>query len=131
VGLAQPATGETVVILGAGIIGLGCVQAIRATVAACRIIVVDASARRLDMARQFGADATVNFAATDAVEAVIALTGGAKPIERLGVRGGNADVVLDCAGARLSPRQGLASSILPTCIYLCSSYKQAVTCRPR
>ena len=107
VGLAQPATGETVVILGAGIIGLGCVQAIRATVASCRIIVVDASARRLDMARQFGADATVNFTTTDALEAVIALTGGARPIERFGVRGGNADVVLDCAGARLSPRQGL------------------------
>jgi 2-desacetyl-2-hydroxyethyl bacteriochlorophyllide A dehydrogenase len=106
-GLAQPATGETVVILGAGIIGLGCVQAIRATVASCRIIVVDASARRLEMARQLGAEATVNFAETDAVEAVIALTGGARPIERFGVRGGNADVVLDCAGARRSPGQGL------------------------
>jgi threonine dehydrogenase-like Zn-dependent dehydrogenase len=107
VGLAQPAAGETVVILGAGIIGLGCVQAIRATVASCRIIVVDASARRLDMARQFGAEATVNFTETDALEAVIGLTGGARPIERFGIRGGNADVVLDCAGARLSPRQGL------------------------
>jgi threonine dehydrogenase-like Zn-dependent dehydrogenase len=107
VGLAQPAAGETVVILGSGIIGLGCVQAIRATVPSCRIIVVDASAKRLAMATQFGADATVNFTDTDAVEAVITLTGGAKPIERFGVRGGNADVVIDCAGARQSPNQGL------------------------
>jgi 2-desacetyl-2-hydroxyethyl bacteriochlorophyllide A dehydrogenase len=107
VGLAQPAANDTVVILGAGIIGLGCVQAIRATVPSCRIIVVDAAPKRLDMAQKFGADATVNFTEMDALEAVIALTGGARPVERFGVRGGNADVVIDCAGARLSPNQGL------------------------
>jgi 2-desacetyl-2-hydroxyethyl bacteriochlorophyllide A dehydrogenase len=107
VGLAQPVANETVVILGAGIIGLGCVQAIRATIPSCRIIVVDASPKRLGMAKNFGADATVNFAATDALEAVIALTGGARPVERFGVRGGSADVVIDCAGAPLSPNQGL------------------------
>jgi threonine dehydrogenase-like Zn-dependent dehydrogenase len=83
------------------------VQAMRATVPFCRIIVVDASTRRLEMAREFGAAATVNFTESDAVEAVIELTGGARPVERFGVPGGNADVVIDCAGARLSPNQGL------------------------
>ena len=39
--------------------------------------------------------------------AVIELTGGARPIERFGARGGNADVVIDCAGAKASPNQGL------------------------
>jgi 2-desacetyl-2-hydroxyethyl bacteriochlorophyllide A dehydrogenase len=106
VGLARPASAETVVILGSGIIGLGCLQVIRATVS-CRIIVVDASARRLDMAKQLGADATVNLTETDPVDAVIALTGGPQPLQRFGVRGGNADVVIDCAGAKLSPNQGL------------------------
>ena len=106
VGLAQPAAGETVVVLGVGIIGLGCVQAIRATVD-CRIIAVDASARRLEMAQQLGADATVNLTETDPVEAVIELTGGAKPVERFGARGGNADAVIDAAGAKASPNQGL------------------------
>lgn len=106
VGLAQPAAGETVVVLGVGIIGLGCIQAIRAMVD-CRIIAVDASERRLEMAKSFGADATVNLTETDPVEAVIELTGGAKPVERFGVRGGNADVVIDCAGAQSSPNQGL------------------------
>lgn len=106
VGLAQLAEGETVVILGSGIIGLGCIQAIRATVS-CRIIVVDASAKRLEMANQLGADVTVNLTEADPLEAVIELTGGAKPVERFGVRGGNADVVIDCAGAKLSPNQGL------------------------
>jgi 2-desacetyl-2-hydroxyethyl bacteriochlorophyllide A dehydrogenase len=106
VGLANPQPEETVVILGAGIIGLGCVQAIKATVP-CRVIVVDASARRLELAHRFGADATVNLTETDPLEAVIVLTGGEQDIQRFGVRGGNADVVIDCAGAHRSPNQGL------------------------
>jgi 2-desacetyl-2-hydroxyethyl bacteriochlorophyllide A dehydrogenase len=106
VGLAKLAAGETVVILGAGIIGLGCLQAIRATVS-CRVIVVDASARRLEMAKQLRADATVNLTQTDPLDAVIDLTGGARPIGRFEVKGGHADVVIDCAGAKLSPNQGL------------------------
>lgn len=106
VSLGKPAAGETVVVLGAGIIGLGCIQAIRASVD-CRIIAVDASERRLDMAKNIGADAAVNLTETDPVEAVIELTGGARPVERFGVRGGNADLVIDCAGAPSSPDQGL------------------------
>jgi threonine dehydrogenase-like Zn-dependent dehydrogenase len=105
VGLAKPAAGETVVILGAGIIGLGCLQAIRATVS-CRVV-VDASARRLDMAKHLGADATVNLTQSDPLEAVIDLTGGPRPIGRFEVKGGHADVVIDCAGAKFSPNQGL------------------------
>jgi len=104
--LARLTDTETVVILGAGIIGLGCLQIIRTTLS-CRIIVVDASRRRLDLAKQLGADAIVNMQATDPLEAVIELTGGAKPVLRFGIRGGNADAVIDCAGAGLSPGQGL------------------------
>ncbi len=106
VSLGKPAAGETVVVLGAGIIGLGCIQAIRASVD-CRIIAVDASERRLNMAKNLGADAAVNLTETDPVEAVIELTGGARPVERFGVRGGDADLVIDCAGAPSSPDQGL------------------------
>jgi 2-desacetyl-2-hydroxyethyl bacteriochlorophyllide A dehydrogenase len=105
--LAHLRDGETVAILGVGIIGLGCVQLIRAT-RDCKIIAVDASTKRLDMAREMGADETVNLTETDPVEAVIELTGGAKPIENFGARGGNADSVIDCAGSKASPNQGLA-----------------------
>ena len=104
--LAAPRPGETVVVLGAGIIGLGCLQVLRATVA-CRVLVVDASDRRLALARSLGADETVNLTGVDPLDAVIELTGGPRPIERFGVRGGNADAVIDCAGAPRSPNQGL------------------------
>ncbi len=104
--LAELAGRETVVILGAGIIRLGCIQVIRALVS-CRILVVDSSALRLDVGKKLSADATINLKEVDPVEAVIELTEGARPIERLGIRGGNADVVMDCAGDRLCPGEGL------------------------
>src|SRR5215211_5062803 len=75
VGLAAPKTGESVVILGAGIIGLGAVQAIRATTSGVRVIVVDGAPTRLEMAQQMGADDIVNFRQGDPVEQVLTLVG--------------------------------------------------------
>ena len=49
----------------------------------------------------------MNLTEIDPLEAVVALTGGEQDIQRFGVRGGNADVVIDCAGAQRSPNQGL------------------------
>jgi threonine dehydrogenase-like Zn-dependent dehydrogenase len=106
VGLAAPRTGETVVILGAGIIGLGAVQAIRATTSGVRVIVVDGTPTRLEMARQVGADTVIDFTQGDPVEQVLALV-GEQEIPRLGYRGGNVDAVIDCAGAPSSSQQGL------------------------
>jgi threonine dehydrogenase-like Zn-dependent dehydrogenase len=106
VGLAKPQTGETVVILGAGIIGLGAVQAIRATTSGVRVIVVDGTPTRLEMARQMGADDIVDFKQGDPVEQVLALV-GEQEVPRLGSRGGNVDAVIDCAGAVKSSQQGL------------------------
>lgn len=104
--LAHPAPGETAVILGSGIIGLGCLQVIRLFYT-CRVIVVDASTKRLEKARQLGADDIVNLTEVDPLEAVIRLTGGARQLQRYGTRGGNADVVIDCAGTKLTANQGL------------------------
>jgi 2-desacetyl-2-hydroxyethyl bacteriochlorophyllide A dehydrogenase len=106
VGLARPQAGETVVILGAGIIGLGAVQTIRATTSDVRVIVVDGTQTRLDMARHVGADEVIDFTEGDPVEQVLALV-GEQEIPRLGYRGGNVDAVIDCAGAVNSSQQGL------------------------
>ena len=52
--LIQPTLGETVVVSGLGLIGLITVQLLRAH--GCKVIGMDFDARKLDMARSFGAD---------------------------------------------------------------------------
>jgi threonine dehydrogenase-like Zn-dependent dehydrogenase len=49
----------------------------------------------------------VNLTQGDPLEAVIDLTGGPRSIGRFEIKGGYADVVIDCAGAKLSPNQEL------------------------
>lgn len=52
--LAQPTLGETVVVTGLGLIGLVCVQLLRAH--GCRVLAIDSVKDRLDLAKQFGAE---------------------------------------------------------------------------
>jgi len=82
--------------MGAGIIGLGVLQVLKAT-ATVRIIVVDLSDNRLDMARALGADVIVNAGKEDALEKVIELTGEEELLDEPQPFG-LADTVYDCAG---------------------------------
>lgn len=87
---------ETHVIMGAGIIGLGILQCIKARSSA-KVIVVDLSEKRLAKAKELGADTTVNAGEVDAVQEILAITGS----EHLGLVeaiNGNVDVVYDSAG---------------------------------
>ena len=71
-----PADGETIVIIGAGIIGLGIVQSLRAMgVKPKNLIVVDVSDFRLATARQLGATDVVNARSVDPLERIIQLAG--------------------------------------------------------
>jgi predicted dehydrogenase/threonine dehydrogenase-like Zn-dependent dehydrogenase len=70
--LASPTLGETVVVYGLGLIGLLTVQLLRAH--GCRVIGIDRDDARLQLAARFGAVPVA--AADDAVERVIAETGG-------------------------------------------------------
>lgn len=67
----QPA--ETIVILGAGRLGLSILDVIR-SFASCTIVVVDISPCRLDKALSLGADAVVNALQSEPVEEVLRLT---------------------------------------------------------
>jgi Zn-dependent alcohol dehydrogenase len=73
--VAKLVPGESVAVLGAGGVGGSIVQVARA-LGAERIIAVDVAADKLELARELGADETVNAAADDAVHAVRELTGG-------------------------------------------------------
>lgn len=52
--LAQPTLGESVVVVGLGLIGLITVQLLRAN--GCRVLGIDFDQRRLDLAKSFGAE---------------------------------------------------------------------------
>ncbi len=70
-----PQLGNTVVVFGAGGVGLSAVMAARLT-PATRIIVVDVVPERLALATELGATHTVNAATDNSVEAIMEITGG-------------------------------------------------------
>jgi len=83
---AAPEAGDTVVVLGAGMIGQGTWQMFKAR-GASRVIVTDINQIRVDTAKKLGADEVINAAKEDAVAKVNELTDGM-----------GADIVVDAAG---------------------------------
>src|SRR5712691_11036522 len=73
--VARPEPGSTIVVFGAGGVGLVAVMAAMLTPAA-RVIAVDVNAARLELASELGATDTVNPADGDPVSALLELTGG-------------------------------------------------------
>jgi len=84
-GRVQP--GETVVILGAGKLGLSVLDVLAHRASACPTMVCDLQPLRLEVARKLGADHIINVANEDPVERVRELTAG-----------GGADCVIECVG---------------------------------
>ena len=90
---AEPEAGDTVVVLGAGMIGQGTWQVFKAKGVA-RVIVTEIAKRRIEAAEGLGADVVINAAEEDPVEKINELTSG---------RG--ADIVVDAAGVPETFRQ--------------------------
>jgi alcohol dehydrogenase len=67
--------GDIVAIVGAGPIGLAAVMTAR-LLSPGRIVVLDVADARLEKAREFGADVTINNGRTDPIAEVMGLTGG-------------------------------------------------------
>ena len=86
---AEPTLGETVVVVGTGLIGLITAQLLRAN--GCRVIATDLSDERLAVVRSLGVDLTINADAADPVKAVSSFT------HSLG-----ADAVILCAATKSS-----------------------------
>jgi S-(hydroxymethyl)glutathione dehydrogenase/alcohol dehydrogenase len=92
---ADVRAGETVVIFGAGGVGLNAISGARIA-GASRIIVIDIQGRRLEAARRFGATDVIDSTKREPIEAVRDLL----------PRG--ADHVFDFVGLKLVAEQGLA-----------------------
>lgn len=71
----KPVTGSTVVVLGAGAVGLSAVMAAALT-PATDIVAVDRVAERLSLARELGATHTIDANGTDLAAALADITGG-------------------------------------------------------
>jgi L-iditol 2-dehydrogenase len=71
--LSELKGGETALVIGAGMIGLLTLQAARAGGASC-VIVADIDATRLKLAKEMGADHTLQLSGADLVAEVIRLT---------------------------------------------------------
>jgi L-iditol 2-dehydrogenase len=97
VSLTPIALDDTVVVVGAGIIGLLVLQAARLA-GAGKCLAVDVDDSRLEIARSLGATHTFNSAGADVAPQIIALTGG---------RG--ADIALECVGATAPVKLALDS----------------------
>ena len=92
---ANVSAGDSVVIFGAGGVGLNAVSGARIA-GASRIVVIDIEAKRLDAARRFGATDVIDSTKTKPVEAV------------RGLLPGGADHVFDFVGLKAVAEQGLA-----------------------
>ncbi|MCI3274181.1 NAD(P)-dependent alcohol dehydrogenase [Streptomyces cylindrosporus] len=71
----KPVTGSTIVVLGAGAVGLSAVMAAALT-PATRIVAVDKVSERLSLAKELGATHTVDAGEADLGEALAEITGG-------------------------------------------------------
>ncbi|MFC1986815.1 zinc-binding dehydrogenase [Chloroflexota bacterium] len=86
--------GDTVVVLGQGVMGLGVLQVARLASAGL-LIAVDVRPKNLDLSSKYGASHTINAKQTDVLAEVSRLTSGS-----------GADIVFDAAGG--GPKYGLS-----------------------
>lgn len=96
---AQIRLGDTVVVQGCGPVGLNAVI-LAQLVGALKVIVVGAPKLRLDLAREFGADAVINIETTSPEQRLAA-------VQEL-TQGRGADVVIEATGVPEAVREGMA-----------------------
>jgi L-iditol 2-dehydrogenase len=86
--LPKVTAGDVAVIAGPGAIGLLALQAVRAAGASVIVLGTSVDRRRLDLARELGAEAVLDVSEADPAPIVQELTGG-----------WGADIVFECSGA--------------------------------
>jgi L-iditol 2-dehydrogenase len=104
--------GDSIAVIGAGLIGLLLIQVLRASCSG-RIIAVDLDSSRLDAARGFGADDTV-LAGPDAVNTIRALTGGRGVDRAFEAVGASAPIATAIASLRKGGTLVLVGNLSPT-----------------
>jgi S-(hydroxymethyl)glutathione dehydrogenase/alcohol dehydrogenase len=111
---AQVSAGDSIVIFGAGGVGLNAISGAHIA-GASRIVVIDVQQKRLEAAKQFGATDVINSTTTKPVEAVRDLLPG------------GADHVFDFVGLKAVAEQGLAMLGVGGGLYLVGVSKPEVS----
>lgn len=98
---APPECGQKVLVIGAGVIGLGLIASIRALGIDCHVTAVEPVALNAGKAREFGADEVIDPAAEDVFERTARITGAKvyKPMLSQKLCMGGFDRVYDCVGS--------------------------------
>lgn len=105
-----PKENDTVLVIGAGVIGICVIAAIRALDLPCKVIVLAKHSFQADLASQYGADQVIMLSRTgdyynETVEAIQAKL--LKPIFGAPVVQGGADLVIECVGRSKSINDSL------------------------
>jgi len=115
---AQPKPEDTVVVIGAGMIGLCVIQVLK-TLGVSQVIVSGRRPKRLQLAKESGADVVVDAAQEDIVSVVRKL----RP-ERL------ADIVIECAGSPTTFQQTIQVVHNGGKVVMLGIYEQPITWNP-
>ncbi len=97
----MPGDEDTVLVIGAGVIGLGIIAALRAAESRARIIVLARHKKQQELARHYGADAVITSTRGSSLYAEFAHATGAKVLKAIMGKPmllGGADVVYECVG---------------------------------
>lgn len=98
----RPTDDQTVLVIGAGVIGLATVAAIRAVGSKARVLITARHSFQIEMARKFGADEVIKPKKGAAFHRQMADVTGAsiyKPVIGKDVVSGGADLVFECVGS--------------------------------
>jgi threonine dehydrogenase-like Zn-dependent dehydrogenase len=121
----MPQPGQSVVVFGAGPIGLGAVIGYKA-LGVEHVVVVDVIPSRLDKALQVGADAVINSAEEDLDARLLALHGEARDGVGHGGKAGT-DIWLDAAGVPATIETALRLAKFHATIGIVAVHKKPVT----
>ncbi len=97
-----PRDDESVLVIGAGVIGLLVIVSLRAVGSRARVIALARHSVQQEMARQFGADVVIAAKDNDYFEEFAKITGGRLHQPILGKRmmmGGGTDIIFECVGS--------------------------------
>lgn len=95
----NPVKGETAMVFGAGIIGLGVIQCLRALdFNLSKIIAVDVSDKRLEIASHLGADDTINASVENPFDRAAEIAGTVPFMLSTDITTPAVDIIYDCVG---------------------------------